>query len=96
LNKKNSVLETTIILICLAGYIAVPAISIWFFVQRGTIGPNRFGDDPLELIPQATQKMTSQPVVNQPIIHDDPNTCKKCGAHLMKNMRFCPSCGENR
>ncbi len=96
LDKKNSGLETTIIFICLAGYLAVPAIWIWFFVQRGTIGPNRFGDDPLEIMPQAAQQSSNQPTINQPVIPDDPNACKKCGAHLMKNMRFCPSCGENR
>lgn len=99
--RRNTDLLAIIVLVSLLSYAAVIVISIWILVQRGTVGPNRFGDDPLDVgaIPSLLPVSPgATPTTVNPVtaIQDDPNACRKCGNQLMKNMRYCPKCGENR
>lgn len=98
--RRHTEMLAIIVLVSFLAYATVFILSVWILMKRGTIGPNRYGDDPLDQIQapviSASPSTISNTVNPVSVIPDNPNICRKCGTALMKNMRFCPSCGETR
>jgi uncharacterized membrane protein YhaH (DUF805 family) len=76
----------------------VPIAGLWVLIQvgfvRGTIGPNRYGPDPLET-PTSPHYATSyqQQPTTSPRLYEEPAYCPKCGRKTVTTDTFCPDCG---
>ncbi|MYB15504.1 MAG: DUF805 domain-containing protein [Chloroflexi bacterium] len=91
----------TLAVILLFGLLAGLAASLLPLVLcalPGTVGPNRFGDDPLSPPPESgtVDLPPIDPVAHAPPIEreaDKPRFCAQCGSSLDPGAKFCASCG---
>ncbi len=69
-----------------------------FYVLPGTVGPNRYGPDPLHPEPEvgsvgeAARYSASSDPVSKPA-PEGTLFCSQCGTRLLADSGFCPSCG---
>ena len=69
-----------------------------FYVLPGTVGPNRYGPDPLHPEPEvgSVGEAARYSAPSQPMSKPAPEGtlfCSHCGIHLPGDSGFCPNCG---
>ena len=87
-----------LLLLGLAAGIAASLLPLVLCALPGTVGPNRFGDDPLaQPIDPVTPEMPSaEPPAQSPTVEpeaDGPRFCAQCGSSLAPDAKFCAACG---
>ena len=77
-----------LILGLLVGSVVSLVISLVLLVPAGTVGPNRYGPDPLQ--PEVDDYRMPNPAGTQPT---SEQSCTQCGARLQPETQFCSVCG---
>ncbi len=91
----GAVLVAIVSLFIALGCSIVPLI---FYALPGTVGPNRYGPDPLHPEPEVASvgEATRYSAPSDPVSKPAPEGtlfCSQCGTRLPADSGFCPSCG---
>ncbi len=92
-------MDWTIPVIGIAFFAGCSMLPLVFCVRSGTVGPNRYGPDPLTSAPDADGSggfpYASTPA--DPLSETEPgrrNFCRRCGTRLPQDGGFCTGCGR--
>lgn len=88
-----------VLLLGLAAGLAASLLPLVLCALPGTVGPNRFGDDPLALPPEpdSSDSPSADPAAQEEPAQESaesPRFCAQCGSSLEPGAKFCSSCGS--